>query len=145
MEEELRDRRDSDSFPKLTDVIAKINNIAELNDDKKFSNIEEIFNQLTIKEKTVLVKGIMDILNLSETLHKHLFENNNSENIVDIEQFNKIELIKLKSWFTKSLFLFLMPIFIIFIVMVYFMDPVKSVSLPSAFDDFFKVIKLLFI
>jgi hypothetical protein len=102
----------------LTEIVAKIKEIgAEQYDNKLYDNIYSIFNQLTVKERRMLLKGVINILLIVEdktqtgglvsepyrqgsdlpgSVIKNVEEHLN-ENLGSIESFNKMEMIKLKS------------------------------------------------
>lgn len=141
-------QRENDKFPKLTKVLEKINKLAEENNDIELKNIDHIFKNLSANEKMILVRGVVDILSISENLHKHLFENKlekiNKER-EDIEIFNKKELIKLKSWLSKTIFIIFVPVFLVFMTFIYLLDVNKTTGLTIMIDDIFKILKVLFL
>lgn len=104
--------------PKVTlqGVIIKIKEIAaDQYDGKIYDNILSIFNQLETPEKRVFLKGLINLCFIVEdrilsdsvtmgqvkTAVEDAKETIQAE-IGDIEKINKIELIRLKSWFVKA-------------------------------------------
>lgn len=101
---------------KLIDVVGKLRKIA---DDKYkgdlHSNILSIFNQLSIAEKKILLRTTVNVsvIIAEESNHTRLdiadvkrtvSDNNDSieKELKNIDTFNHIELIKLKSWMVKT-------------------------------------------
>lgn len=118
LEEEKKDEQKS-----LAGIVAKIKAIGnEQYDGKMFDNIYSIFNQLLVSERRMLLKGIINILLIVEdksangTLVNQGYvqtpglgavqntvlqvEEHITGNLNNIEQFNKMEMIKLKSRIT---------------------------------------------
>lgn len=99
----------------LKAVVTKIKTIAnEKYQDKVYENILPIFNSLTQVEKRTLLRGLINICFIVEDRividNKALMEMKETvtttgkemkDQIHTIEEFNKLELIKLKSWVTK--------------------------------------------
>lgn len=100
----------------LQGVITKIKDIAaDQYEGKVYDNILSIFNQLETPEKRVFLKGLINLcfivedriladsvtMNQVKTAVEDAKETIQAE-IGDIEKINKIELIRLKSWFVKA-------------------------------------------
>lgn len=134
-------------YPTLNEVIEKIKTISGIKDDN-IINIDEVFNSLSKEEKLVLVKGIINITKIIEKTHLYLFNKDDKDLLLemqDIELFNKQELIKLRNWFSKMLFLLLTPIFLSVLTFVYFLDTNVETSFKSGLDDIMKLIKVIFL
>lgn len=134
-------------YPTLNEVIEKIKTISGIKDDD-IINIDEVFNSLSKEEKLVLVKGMINITKIIEKTHLYLFNKDDKDLLLemqDIELFNKQELIKLRNWFSKMLFLVLMPIFLSVLTFVYFLDTNVETSFKSGLDDIMKLIKVIFL
>lgn len=138
---------------KLSDVINKVKTIGNNHyDGKIYDNILNIFADLTIKEQRTLLKGLINICFIVETQveentesiesNKHAIETNQEkikevyekietvkDEIIDIDAINRVELIKLKTFLTKSLIILLIMLVLFAIFIATFFDG------PSGFSS----------
>lgn len=119
LEEEQREEQKT-----LPGIIRKMKSIGkEHYHGKIYDNIYSIFNQLTVNERRMLLKGIINILLIIEDKAENgslvtsgwatgpalgqvqsavqQVEDNLNGTLSNIEQFNKMEMIKLKTYMTK--------------------------------------------
>lgn len=140
-------------------VVAVINKIKYIADSKYegkvYDNITIIFNKLNTDEKRVLLRGLMNICFIFqdkfvvetqaiEEVKVLVKENKDTiENeIENIEQFNQKELIRLKTWFVKTVVKSVIGSFVLFslgLIMFGNDDNAMSKLLKNVFD-LFKVI-----
>lgn len=108
----------------LTAVVNKVRAIAiEEYDNHVYENILSIFNQLETEEKRVLLRGMVSVVLIleekaerpdEEQLNRieeeiHSARASMHQDVENIEEYNRLELIRLRSWFIKagSIILFL--------------------------------------
>lgn len=112
---------------KLSDVINKVKTIGNNHyDGKVYDNILNIFADLTIKEQRTLLKGLVNICFIAEA---QVEENTVKDELIDIDAINRVELIKLKTFLTKSLIILLIMLVLFAIFMATFFDG------PSGFSS----------
>lgn len=155
--EELKDEQTS-----LPGVITKMKLIgAQQYEGKMFDNIYSIFNQLLVSEKRLLLKGVINMLFIIEdkTINGSLVnqpyahviaitkvqeavaqvEVHMSENISNLEDFNRREMIKLRSRITMVGFVMVFSTIIgVFIASMY-LSNTKSDTLGT-FSQFGKIV-----
>lgn len=146
----------------LPAIIKKMRGIAqEQFNGRIYDNIYGIFMQLTVHEKRMLLKGIINILLIVEdktnngTLVSEAYvettnlgavkqtvldaEQHITSNLSDIEEFNKVEMIKLRSKITIIVVIFaLLSLFGMMMVAIY-LSQSKTETL-SMFTEFGKII-----
>lgn len=91
----------------LREVVDKLKRIAELEFENKLcDNILTIFNRLHVWEKKVLLRGMINICFIIDSKKSTGKDNPEPEaleaGVTTIEDYNKIELIKLKTWLVKA-------------------------------------------
>lgn len=100
----------------LVAVINKVKTIASNKfDGRVYDNVLAIFNMLTTREKRILLKGLINICFIVEDKivvdsgllmgikhEMHVDAKETVESIDDVDAYNKLELIKLKSWVVKT-------------------------------------------
>lgn len=146
----------------LSEILAKMKDISE----KKYAgdfinNVLNIFADLSMSEQRDLLKGL---INICFVIEDQINENNckiadNQKAIIaiktditgnvdsikgelrDLETYNKKELIKLKSWFVKTLTIAAIVIFVIFLGILVFSN--ESGSAVGAVDSAFNVLKMV--
>jgi hypothetical protein len=148
---------------KLSVILSKIKHIGNVNyDGKIFDNILNIFADLSLSEQRALLKNLITICFIVQdqvldnaaniAVNKSQIQTN-KENIkrveteiediktelLDIESINKVELIKLKTWFVKATFVFLFLGLIVFLLFTAFIDGSEAIS--SMIKNVFDVVK----
>jgi len=110
-------------------VIAKIKTIGRTQyDNKVYENILAIFNQLSTREKRILLKGLINTCFLMEdafnSINTQIVQSpevdrkiRNESEVDDIESYNKKELVNLKTWLAKAGFVS-MSLFFTFVIVV---------------------------
>ncbi len=143
----------------LKGVVAKVKTIGARDyDDKIFDNILPIFNKLQNEEKRVLLKGLINIVmivddkvivdanalrNLEETVES--IQETAHQDSANIEHINRVEMIKLKSWVFKALFLSVMGVATLVITLVVFLTggQLSKIVNMKAIEDWIKVAKTM--
>ena len=140
----------------LAFVITKIKTLAAKKyDNKIYDNVLAIYNSLTVTEKRVLLKGLINICFIVERevivdktpfdevkeelnrMDNHLFNE-----ISNIEAYDQLELIKLKSWFIKfTLKLSLIVVGVIIAAGIFFSGDSK---ISENIGNYFTVWKTMF-
>lgn len=141
----------------LIGVVAKVKEIGEQNyQNKIYDNIHHIYNQLTEREQTVLLKGLINICFIVEgkvlvdsselkTVQEVIVDS--KEAILDTENANKIalakEIIKLKIVLIKSILAALLCIIIgLFLTIILTSNP--NVEFKDIFNSLFKIVEFAF-
>lgn len=140
----------------LQAVVSKIKQLgAEEYDGKIYENILSIFNTLTTTEKRTLLRGLINICfivedrvlvdkealtELKDTIDSTKQKMVNSK--TDIEEFNKKELIKLKSWLVKVVSTIVLIFLGLSFLLVIFLkdDASSSFHIFKTLSDIFGVI-----
>jgi hypothetical protein len=141
----------------LLAVIAKIKNIADSEfENKVYDNILTIFNRLNTREKKILLKGLINICFIID--NKVLVNSNDlldvkaavkcAEDIIvssnnSVEEYNKVELIKLKSWLVKTTTLALL-IGILVTIIITAKASASDGTASSLVDNLLAVMKVIF-
>lgn len=100
----------------LVGAITKVRALAAVQfDNDIYENIYAIYSQLTLKEKKVFIKGMTEMSSMAEDPNlenkilavefkkfEHIPKSAIQDEIDEIEDYNKMELIKLKSWLVKA-------------------------------------------
>jgi hypothetical protein len=148
---------------KLSVILTKIKEIGnESYEGKVFDNILNIFADLTLAEQRALLKNLITICFIVQdqvldnaaniAINKSQIQTNKQNiervecdvdtlktELSDIEAINKVELIKLKTWFVKATFVFLILGFILFLGFTAFIDGSSSIS--SMIKNIFDIVK----
>lgn len=141
----------------LIEVIAKVKNISDAEfQSKVYDNILTIFNRLNTKEKKVLLKGLINIcfivedkvlINTSDLVEvkeavKHA-EDSITAGVVTVEEYNQLELIRLKSWLVKVIASLLLTGLMGFMLITAVLNPGHGISI-GILDNLFKILKVIF-
>lgn len=128
----------------LNNVIKRIYQIAkDYYDNDVQTHISSIYNRLTDNEQTIFLRGmIVFLFDIEQPPQAIVDVVNELEEEFNIETFNQIELIRLKSWFLKCLtilFSFFMGITGVYILIDAFI-PAKNKSILGAMASFLKTL-----
>lgn len=147
----------------LQTVLSKVRVIANENYNQNVQdNILNIFADLSLPEQRTLLKGFVQICFIIEGQvleNKKTISETNKElqatkeevicvtndvnyietEIKSIDAYNKLELIKLKTWFVKSLIIFIFFCLFAFTVIISFLDGIDAV--PDVISNIFAILK----
>jgi len=142
----------------LMQVIAKIKNMAESDyDNKIYDNILTIFNRLMIRDRKILLKGLINICFIIDD--KTLVDNNDLEKVKlslldtkeslavglrSIEEYNELELIKLKTWLVKALSIGLLVMVACFILLGIKIGSDNG-TMGNMLKNMFEYVKMIFV
>lgn len=140
----------------LKAVVTKIKTIAhEKYQDKVYENILPIFNSLTQIEKRTLLRGLINICFIVEDRividNKALDDvreavTETSKNVTkqmhSIEEYNKLELIKLKTWMTKVVIVSVMvgAVGIAIVLSIFGLGNIENLSI---FEKLYKIFSVM--
>lgn len=145
------------STPDLTlaKVIAKFKQIADEDfDGKIYENVMSIFNELSVKERALLLRGLINfcfivedeivkntcaltMVKVSEDEKRNAIDSE----ISDLEAHDSAEALKLKYWLIKFAFAILTIAGFGALIAIALVNPIKITDL---FKDLFTVVKLIF-
>jgi len=128
---------------KIKDIMKQFKMHNNINYTEK--ELLDYFNKLSDNDKYILIKFILHSLLILEENYIKLDDDicHVKTEIKSIEEYDKHELIKLKTWFIKTLFLLSLAIFSIFMFFTIFIDN-ENKTVFSALDNIFDLIKLVF-
>lgn len=139
----------------LAKVIAKFKQIADEDfDGKIYENVMSIFNELSVKERALLLRGLINfcfivedkiVKNQCALTSVKVTENEKQSaidsEISDIEAQNDVEALKLKYWFIKFTFAILALLGLGGLIAILLVNPLKVGDL---FKDLSTIVKLIF-
>lgn len=136
----------------LVSVIDRVKKIAdEQHEGKVYDNVLAIFDQLSLRERQTLLRGLINICFLVDNrlLEDSSVSNGCSKTILDheidtIESYNKKELIGLKTWLVKMVFKTLLAGVCIYVLLVAVTGGDSGVGrVTSLLETFFKVVGVI--
>jgi len=107
-----------------------------------YNNINESNKTLMEDVKTVVIEQLHNNCNMIEEV-KTLVETKAEIDKKDIEEFNKFELIKLKSWLIKVVSITMLAGFTIFVLM-FSLTNIMNNAVVGIADNFINIFKLIF-
>lgn len=138
---------------KVRELIDKIKKIAlEKYNGDLYGNVLNIFRVLSVSEKRLLIRSAIERsheLDSSDIVYQVPEGNKEMDiqiekEIKDIETLDKQELIRLKSWFTKVLVLFIFTMIGIIVISNIFLQTSFGLNLDNEIEHIFRIFRTMF-
>lgn len=133
---------------KLSNIIVKLKKgLKDNNNALDFSRSSEALDNLDDNEKLLLIKELIHITSLIDHIYCNIYHSDArdiEDEIVGIEAYNKKDLINLRSWLIKVIFLTFIVCFIIFLFMVFFAGDIMSSAMDVG-ETMFKLLKIIWL